>query len=795
MGECYHCGETVPSGVNLIVNIDDVLQPMCCHGCKAVAEYLTDNKHGQFYQFRKEKLPETSTIIDQKWSHLDEASIFDQLTRKVDQNISRVSIKIEDMYCNACSWLLNKALKDIDGIKNVNINAINKLVQVEFNQQQIKLSEIFDHISLMGYHPSTQKNDTDFMLKDRNTFLKRIAVAGFGMMFIMTLAVPLYSDQTTIDPAIRQFFLMVSLMISTVVYVYSGKGFLHNAYRDVANGHMGMDIPIALSISIAYFVSVYLSLFGDQNSDVYFDSMTMFIFLLLIGRFIESQVRHKEMNIRDSLFATLPIDAIKLKSGDFAAIVDAQTIPIDHIQKGDPILINANSTACCDGRIIAGKATFSEALLTGESTEKHKGIGDSVLAGSKALSGQVIIQANGNTSDSFLSQLADMMESAQSRKPTHQKLIDRIAAHFTIVVLSLAVLTFLWYWFNDKNLLIPSVLSVLIATCPCALSLATPAALSAAGIKLQKCGVLVNNTDAITQLAVTNQWLFDKTGTLTSSQLSIHEVIVVNFHENFMEIAHAMQTISSHPIASAFESGHHIDFDALEEVIGCGITGRLNGDVWLMGSHQWLSNQGIDIPKLTTDAALTQIYLAKNNALIALFALNMPLRQGARKLIYYLYSKNKQIRVLSGDNHSAVHSCADDLKIIYYDAEMSSKDKIDKVLALQSQKLSCTMVGDGINDGPILSQANVSISMKTGAALAHSVSDFVVLGEQLSSLINAFKISEKSVNIIKQNIFWSVCYNISVTPMAMMGHLQPWMAAIGMSVSSLIVVFNARRLL
>lgn len=793
MTVCYHCGEPIPKGINLSVIIDEKPQAMCCHGCQAVAEYLIDHEHTQFYQFRKDQLPTSNVMIDEQFLAFDEVNIFDQLTTAIDEKSHQIRIKIDNMYCNACSWLLNRALSKLRGVSQVNINAINKIVHVSFDSQQIKISEIFNCISHLGYQPSTLKNMVNNSLNERNDMLKKIIVAGFGMMFIMTLAVPLYARDAIIDPAIHRFFLMVSVLVATIVYVYSGMVFLNNAFRDLRNKHFGMDVPIALSISLAYIISVYLSFFGEQEHEVYFDSMTMFIFLILVARFVESQVRHKAMDIRESLFATLPIEATRIDQDQYPDQCIGETIPIDQIKKGDLLLVKSGQTICCDGRIIDGFGTVNEAILTGESDEKSKQRNDQVLAGSQLIKGQIIISATCHCNDSFLSNMASLMELAQSRKPQHQKLIDKVASRFIIAVLCMALGALLWHGFNDRSLMIPAVLSVLIATCPCALSLAAPAALSASGITLQKLGILVNNTDAIMQLADVKQWLFDKTGTLTSSRFSIQNIRIFKNDEDAYAVAAAMQSVSNHPIASAFKSSQEYDFESLEERAGYGIEAILNGQHWRLGSISWLESCGIHIPPIKEKA--TVIYLSKNAQLIAAFVLHSEIRSGAKQLIDHLNREKKHVSIISGDNHQAVQYCANALNIEKAKSQMSSQQKIEEVMALQSQHQSCVMVGDGVNDGPVLSQADISIGLKHGAPLAHSVSDFIVLGQSMSCLNQAINISKKTQRIIKQNILWSIGYNLSVTPMAVLGLLQPWMAAIGMSVSSLIVVLNARRLL
>ncbi|MCB1581841.1 MAG: heavy metal translocating P-type ATPase [Marinicella sp.] len=789
MTSCFHCGETVPEGVNLTAKINQVEQPMCCIGCQAVAQFLADNDHQAFYQYRDDQLPvEQVSVNDNDWQHLDNADVFKKLTQSTDNNHYQVTIKIEGMYCSACGWLLQKVLQSRPGISDLRINAVTQNLQVVFDSEVIKLSEIFAQINALGYLPLQQQETSQHANYERNRQLKKMAVAGFGMMFIMTLAVPLYSPEAmAVAPHIQRFFLMISMLIATVVFFYSGTDFVNNAIRDLKNRHLGMDVPVALSITLAYFVSIYLSF--KQQGHVYFDSMTMFIFFLLLGRFVESQVRHKGMNVRESLFALVPVSAEQqIAEGHF------QTIPLDQVVKGDVLRVKSGQTIPCDGLIIKGQAQVNEAILTGESKLIEKSSDDLVYAGAKLVSGEVLIETTVNNQDSFLSKLADLMELAQSKKPASLQLVDRIASYFVAGVLLLAAITALWYGLNQSDALMTALLSVLIATCPCALSLATPTALTAAGVQLLNQGVLVNNTEAITQLDKIDQWYFDKTGTLSDEQLHIVKSHLLTEVTDLPTITNSLQQISNHPIASAF-TGYSQIVENPQNHAGKGVSGTITGKDWLMGSQSWLAEQGVAIPELELNPNNTVVYLACEQQMVAAFELAVNVRTGAEALIDFLKKQDKKLTIISGDQTATVNSWSQHLVMDSAFGDLTAEDKINHITKQQQQGIRCVMVGDGVNDAPVLSQADVSISLKQGAYLAHSASDLIVLGKSLLPLIKAQQTSHKTNNIIKQNLIWSLVYNLSVTPIAMMGLLAPWMAAIGMSLSSLLVVMNSRRLL
>jgi Cu2+-exporting ATPase len=790
MTVCYHCGETIPNGVNIIASLNSIDKPMCCIGCKAVAEFIIDNESQEFYQYRQDKYPHKSiTQANDNWQHLDQKSVFESLTESTNKDLVLVSIKIEDMYCSACSWLLNKQFNKQAGINEVRINSMNHLMQIEFNPKIIKLSKIFNLIQQLGYKAVPQKLSEKNQNTEKNNYIKKIAVAGFGMMFIMTLSVPLYSENIGyIQAPIKRFLTIVSLIIATMVYFYAGRDFLKNAIRDLKNKHLGMDVPIALSISLTYIVSV-ISTF-NRSSHIYFDSMSMFVFFLLIGRFIESQLKHKGMNVKESLSALIPVSVNrKIESNRY------EVVPLSEVKKGDHLKVLNNDTIPCDGRVISGQCSVNESILTGESRGIKKDIGQIILAGSVITNGEIIFESITTNDNTFLAKLTDLMELAQSKKPEYLQKVDSIASYFIATVLFLAVLTFSWHWMHSPDKIMLAVISILIATCPCALSLATPSALSAASINLLKHGILTNNTGAITQLDAIKHWFFDKTGTLTESELSIDKIHEFSPYDGYLNIANAMQNNSNHPISSAFRHDDSIFFEKIQLINGQGIIANKKDQIWQMGSKKWFTSMDISIPEIKLSNNNTLVYLACNNILITAFELSNHIRNGSKELIQSLHNENVSLQILSGDSQSAVHNSASKLSIKKYKAELKAEEKIVAISEVQNLNEKCVMVGDGVNDAPVLSQADVSFSLKQGTYLAHSASDFIILGSSLKSIIHARKVSEKTNVIIKQNLIWSIFYNASIIPIAFMGLLEPWIAACGMSLSSLLVVLNSRRLL
>ncbi len=779
---CFHCGQPIPLGLKLTAYIDGKEQSMCCIGCQAVAQFLADNHHQQFYQYRQQDKPTTAINKTEDYGSIEVAQ--QDLITVLDNGLSQTSIRVDGMYCSACAWLLQKVLGQLPGIHDIHINTISHKVQVTFLSEELTLQRIYQTISQLGYQP---KPDRQKQKTDHGHFLKKLMASGFGMMFIMTISVPLYTDTLTVtDPLLRRFFVLLSLLVATWVYFYSGKVFVFNAWRDLKNRHLGMDVPVATSISLAYFASVYLSFNGQGH--VYFDSMSMFIFFLLLGRFIENQVKQQHLDIQSALLDLIPISAKR------EVTLGIEEVPLKELKKGDILVLSAGETIAADGLIVAGHGQCNEAILTGEARPVRKMMGQRVYAGAQLIKGDIKVQISCDNDDSLLSQMAQMMERSQQQKPRQWQLADHIASYFVAVVLVLALVTLLTHWWLDTGLMMVALLSVLIATCPCALSLATPTALTAAAMNLIKHGVLINQMEAITTLHQVKSWFFDKTGTLTGSEMQVvktHDLRKGGSQRTLpLNIITAyLQKVSSHPIASAFPSVLiDQDYGEVKEFPGYGVAGHYKKVFYRLGSDEWMRSFGYSIPDVPSDNTL--VYLANDQGILAVFELTAQLREGATELCATLQEQHKSLQIVSGDHKQAVQNCAEQLHIKNWYAACKADDKKQLIM---EQNEPVVMVGDGVNDAPVLAMADVSISLKQGAPLAHAASDLVILGQSLKPIMHALRVSAFTQRIIKVNLVWALLYNMSITPIAMMGMLSPWLAAIGMSVSSLLVVLNSRR--
>ncbi len=813
---CFHCGEPIPAGVDIRLPVNGQEQAFCCHGCQAVAQFISAQGQCDFYRYRGDAKPGERALPDpQQWQHWDDPATFARVCQpRPGGNKDRdytASIRIDGLYCSACGWLIDRQLREVPGVQDVRLNTITRQLQIDFDRQQLPLSQILAVIDQLGYHPIlTNASADDAPEAERKASMKRLVVAGLGMMQVMMFAVALYgADFHGMDATSKRFFGLISMLVATAVYFYAGSVFVKNALRDLKNRHLGMDVPVALSISLAYFFSVWHVLQGDTQA-IYFDSMVMFVFFLLAGRHLEMGVRHKGMNAREALASMVPVSVRRLlpdsprNSDQSHEHTGTEHVPLESIHKGDVLVVRRGEVVPCDGKVIAGQAELDESLLTGESTPVLKQTGDTVLAGAKVLQGELQLRSTALGNETFLGTLTDLLEQAQMQRPKSLQLVDRLAGWFVAAVLLLAAITAGWYSIHDPQNLIPVVLAVLVATCPCALSLATPAALTAASVQLVRNGVLINSLDALGELPKCRTWVFDKTGTLTefAMRISHWHPLAEQDQSSACTIVAALEKDNHHPIATAFDGCRHAGVQASEivPVPGKGMEGRVAGRRWRAGKRDWVLAL---LPEADRQAVLdnapapqgTEVWLGNEQAVAGVFQLSSRLRPDAAATIAALQQAGVNCEIVSGDAPAIVEAVAGQLGVARWHGHYRPEHKINLVKQRQASGEKVVMVGDGINDAPVLAQANVSFSFNQGAQLARSAADLVLMGGRLRGLLTARETARRTSRIIRQNIAWAIAYNLAITPLAVMGLLKPWMAAIGMSVSSILVVLNARRIL
>ncbi len=793
-GECFHCGLPVPPGSDYAVEIDGEARSMCCHGCQAVAQAIVDGGLVDFYRYRTEKSPQARDLVPDQLRELalyDRDDLQQSFVRQQPGERREAALILEGIVCAACVWLNERHVKSLPGVIDFSVNYSTHRARVTWDNTRIRLSEILEAIAAIGYHahPFDPGRQEQLYKQERTRALRRLAVAGLGMMQVMMLAVALYAGEAEgMDAGLRQFLRWVSLLLTVPVIVYSARPFFASAWRDLKRRRPGMDVPVTLAISGAFLASAWHTVTG--RGEIYFDSVTMFTFFLLAGRFLEMGARHRAGQAAEELVKLLPATAARLgPDGE-------QRVPVADLKAGDRVLVRPGESVPADGRVVEGRSSVDESLLTGESRPCLRQPGDLLVGGTVNNESPLVMEIEKVGEETVLSAIVRLLDRAQSEKPSVARIADRVAGWFVVGLLLLAAGVALWWWQHDPAHAFAITLSVLVVTCPCALSLATPAAVTAATGALTRLGVLTTRGHALETLARATHMIFDKTGTLTEGRLTLTGVEVLGAldRERCLQLAAALEQASEHPIAAALrrEAGEVVAVEGLEATPGDGIEACIDGRRYRIGTAAFVAGLWGD----TADGTGLPggVVLGDEQGLLAHFRFSDPLREQAREAISSLRELGLEIELLSGDEEEAVREVADRLDIEHARARCRPEDKLARIRELQSAGAVVAMVGDGVNDAPVLAAAQVSIAMGGGTQLAHASADMVLLSEQLAHLADAVRTSRRTLAVIRQNLGWALGYNLLAVPLAASGQIAPWMAAIGMSASSLVVVLNALRL-
>lgn len=800
---CFHCGQAVPTGSHYPVEIDGVTHNMCCPGCQAVAQAIVAGGLSNFYRYRTEVSPTAAAVLPealQQLSLYDKPELQRTFVKSEDQQIKQASLILEGIVCAACVWLNERHVNRLPGVLEFRVNYATHRARVKWDDNQIQLSEILKAISDIGYlaHPFDPGRQEEIHRKERAQALKRLAVAGLGAMQVMMLAVAMYAgDYHGMQHDLENFMRWISLIIATPVVLYSARPFFSAAWRDLNRRQLGMDVPVALAIGLAYLASCWATVF--KTGAIYFDSVTMFTFFLLSGRFLEMGARQKAGQAAEELVKLLPAMATRVTpQGD-------EVVTVSELVPGDRVRVRPGETIPADGMVVEGHSSVDESLLTGESMPLVKVSAAEVIGGTVNIESPLLIEVSKVGEDTVLASIQRLLDRAQSEKPKLAQLADRVASVFVGGLLLLAGLVGWWWWQHQPEQAFWVVLSLLVVTCPCALSLATPAAITAATGTLTRLGVLTTRGHALETLARITHIILDKTGTLTEGRLSLEQVAVLGqlSESECLQIAAALEQGSEHPVAKLIlQRAERGELTATEQraLPGEGIEAMVNGRRYRIGNFAFVSALvGTDVALPETEFTRVRrgqslVWLADEQQLLAGFVLNDQLREQARSALAGLRAQGLEVWLLSGDNREAVEYIAQQTGITHYRAGMKPEDKLARLHQLQQQGAVVAMVGDGVNDAPVLAGAQVSIAMGGGTQLAQASADMVLLSEQLQHLVAAIDMAKRSMAVIKQNLAWAIVYNLLALPLAALGYVAPWMAAIGMSASSLVVVLNALRL-
>lgn len=794
MNTCYHCQEPVPAHENRWIEIEGGNQPLCCAGCEAVTRLILDAGLDDFYRFRSAPSPKVEAGDKARWSGFDDMAVLDAYAPATANGERELRLQLDDLRCAACGWLVEKTLGEKIGVCDIRLNAVTGRTSLRWRQEDVALSELLAMLDALGFkpHPLRDGEHTPLHERERKTFLKRLAVAGLGMMQVMMYGVAMYIGAfQDMDPDIQEFLRFVSLLIATPVVFYSGAPFFKGAWRDLRARTAGMDVPVALAIGGAYTASVWHTFAGA--GEVYFDSASMFVFFLLIGRFVEFTARHEVSDTGNALAATLPAIADRIDENGNTA-----SIPLTALRAGDTVRVKTGETVPADGTLFDERASLDEALLSGEPDAVTRNLDENITAGAINRGTPFRMKVTHIGRDTLLSGITRMLENAQSSRPRLARFADRLARWFVAGVLLAASVTALAWWQLDATRAFEITLSVLVVTCPCALALAVPVALTAATSALAKRGLLTVNSDALETLSGITDVVFDKTGTLTLGKPRISGTIVCAdlSAQQCLDLAAGLEAQANHPIAEAFRATAEkvFLFSNIEQHAGSGVEGILDRVRYRIGTPAFATGDDATAPE---NAHGSWIALSRESGsgreTLAWFALQDHLRPEASSVVRALQQSGLNVHLFSGDAGAPVEAVAAQLGIRSYAARMQPADKLQRVRELQASGHRVLMIGDGINDSPVLAGADVAIAMSGGAVLAQSSADFVLTGK-FAAIPDALRFAKRARHVMRQNLAWALTYNLLALPLAAMGLVAPWMAAIGMSASSVLVTLNALRI-
>lgn len=793
---CFHCGLPVPAGTDYTTIIDGNAQPMCCPGCQAVAQTIVDGGLDNFYRHRDNTAPSLDTRTADA-VHTDELAMYDSsavqagFVRKLGTDKAEATLVIEGITCAACIWLLEHHLSNQAGVEQFSVNLSNHRAHLIWNPDTCKLSTLFAEVSRIGYkaHPFHPNKEEQLLEQEQKRAIRRLGIAGVGMMQVMMMAIALYAGALQdMEARFVEFIRWSSLIITTPVVFYAARPFFVAAVRDIRSRHLSMDVPVSIAIGGAYLASIWATVM--TTGEVYYDSVTMFTFFLLIGRYVEMQARHRTGRAGNALLDLLPTSATVLENGQ------ERMLPAAELKPGDIVLVRPGHTLPADGVIIDGTSSVDESALTGEYLPLSKQPGDTVVGGTINVEHPLQVRISEVGVNTRLSAIVGLLDRAHAEKPMTARLADRVARYFVLaVLLTSATVATGWYLVSPADAFWVT-LSVLVVTCPCALSLATPTALTAATGTLRQQGLLITRGHVLEGLASATHVIFDKTGTLTEGNLSIQRMQPARELNNLnpYAIAAALEQASEHPIAKAFHAYFTHPADNIRVQVNAGVEGEIDGIRYRIGKPAYAAELYTDQPPLQPDDHLQWLLLADSDGALAWFALDDQVRQDARITVNTLKRLGLQVGMLTGDDSSAAVRVAAELGIDTVRQGVSPDEKLNYINSLQAEGASVIMVGDGINDIPVLAGARTSIAMGSATDLAKTSADAVLISSELERLALALLVARKTRTVIRENLAWALLYNLVALPLAALGFIAPYMAAVGMSASSLIVVGNAMRL-
>ena len=788
--KCTHCNLSFSEDVMIV----DGENYFCCKGCQGVYHLLNAEGLDSFYDKLGDTKLQPANQIDVDLEKFDLEGFKNKYIKVNQDELYEINLIIEGIHCSACVWLNEKVLHKTDGIIEATINYTNNKAKVVWEPDTIKLSKIIETIRSIGYnaYPYDPSLQEERAVKNRKAYYSRILVAVFGSMNIMWIAIAQYAGYFTgIKQEFKNILNIAEFVLATPVLFYSGWIFFRGAYYGFKNRIANMDTLVSSGAILAYIYSIYAMV--TQTGEVYFDSVVMIITFVLVGKYLEVLSKKHAVDTLDSIMGSTPTEVTIVKNNE------KSLVSIENVQLDDVIELKPGEKVVIDGELTSGEGSFDESSLTGENEPLLKTKGDEILSGSICLDSVIHYKATKDASSSLLYSIVSLLEESITKKPYIERLADRVSGYFSTIILLIAVATFIFWWIYAgvfETALIISI-SVIVIACPCALGLATPMATLIGIAMAAKNNILFKEAGYLETMAKSDILALDKTGTITEGKPSVvNETIYKEYNK---ELLYALVDTSNHPVSKGIKNYlekedkkiEKLNLEDIKTIQAKGIRAKYKNQILLGGNALFLSEYNISSKQ---DSEHTLFYFAIDDEVVSKFELSDTIREGAKEAIANIKSLGVEVVMLTGDHEMSAKRVAKEVGISEIHSRLMPADKASFIEQKQKDGKVTVMVGDGINDAIALAQSNIAIAMGNGTDVAISVSDVVLMDEKPKSIYKAYILSKRSYRAIKENLALSLLYNSITIPLAVMGYVTPLVAALSMSLSSLIVVGNSMRI-
>lgn len=786
---CDHCHLEYDESIL----IEDNGKYFCCKGCQGIYHLLRSEGLDGFYEKMGDNTIEPPKELHDSVEKFDLEGFTSKYVKQKDDGFYEISLIIDGIHCAACVWLNEKVLHKTPGVVEVVINHSNNKAKILWDNDVIKLSQIIQTIRSIGYNaypydPSMQEEQANARRRD---YYSRLLVGIFTTMNIMWIAIAQYGGYFTgMKTDIKNLLNFAEFILATPTLFYTGSIYFKGAYYGIKNRFVNMDLLVATGASSAYIFSIF-SMFSGHG-EVYFDSVTMIVTFVFAGKYLEVLTRKKAVDTLDTFSSSLPTEVVIVKKEE------KSLVRVENVELGDIIEIKSGEKVVIDGVITSGEGSFDTSSLTGESEPVLLKQKDKILSGSLCLDSVIRYEATSTYKDSMLSKIVTLLEDSMDKKPKIEQLANLVSGYFSSVILILALLTFGVWWYlsgSFEHSLVVAI-SVIVIACPCALGLATPVATLVGISRAAKKGVLFKEATFLESIAKCDSVVLDKTGTITSGK---PQVLKHKYFKEFDEnTLYSLVSLSSHPVSQGVahflqkENIKAYEVHNVKNIEAKGIQATWEGKNIAVGNLAFMHDLHLTCKE--EFAGYTLLYFAIDKEVVALFGLQDTPRKGAKQTIAYLKNLGLHVTMLTGDNAKVANKIANEVGIDDLKSSLLPIDKANYIESLRKEGKHVVMVGDGINDTLALSKSQVAITLGSGTDIAVNISDIVLMNDSFESLKEIFRISNNSFKIVKQNLAFSLLYNVITVPLAMSGYVIPLIAALSMSFSSLIVVSNSMRI-